>query len=151
MNITNKGYEWDFPPGTYYLGDPCYVISAPLNPYGKRRNSAFFECKEGTVWVAGTAHGDGYFPIYRFDGDTMKPGQVGNIAVDSGTIGVVPIHLVETTAEKNFRTLGKILRMKEGFSVYEAEGSITMCSQSIGYHVETRDLFFEEMLKGSKS
>ena len=78
------------PPGSYYLGDPCY--SVPDGDWGELLSSC--DCFQASpvgkvrgfeVLAFGTAHGDGVYEDQR-----------GNVyGVDSGLIGLVPVELCD--------------------------------------------------------
>jgi hypothetical protein len=75
------------PPGTYYLGDPCYTV--PNELWQELLESCdYFDTPEGTVYgytviAFGTAHGDG---VYSDRAGNFYP-------VDAGLIGLVPVGL----------------------------------------------------------
>lgn len=81
----------ELPPGKYYLGDPCYILSRKdyenvvlgqiFGSRGDGSGKFSLRGKEGVVFS--TFYGDGAF---AFD--------AGYVCVDSGTIGLIPEGLV---------------------------------------------------------
>ncbi len=77
-----------FPAGTYYVGDPCYIFN---KSWGKILNdNQYFESDVTIIdgvecFVAPTKYGDGSYQ----DNSNRK------YFVDSGTIGVLPIEMIE--------------------------------------------------------
>ena len=124
-----RGEESDhiwFPPGTYYIGDPCYVIPDHewmdyLDTYPKHPNPHIgwidgiaVTFKGHKCWHSGTAYGDG---SYR-DNEGHEYG------VDAGIIGIIPIELCEKTID-NVETneLGRIVTFDKRFKVYVEKDS----------------------------
>lgn len=120
--------------GRYFVGDPCYPF--PNNGPDRRQwhrmlNACnyFDGYPVGTVTVKGQT-----FPVLGFStayGDGGYPGTDGVIyAVDSGTLGLVPMDLVEAFARENddewLCQLGSIVNFPEGFiAKVEGEGKMT--------------------------
>lgn len=82
--------EIEFPPGVYYVGDPCYVLSDDIYDtwWGEKTGyaSGVIETPKGTFLVANTEYGDG---TYRDEDGTRYP-------VDSGTLALVPWDMCDT-------------------------------------------------------
>lgn len=123
-----------FQPGTYYVGDPCYVIADDkwdefLEPYWATCGGEFMFAGH-QVAAYSTAHGDGVY----FDQDGNQYG------VDAGMIGVIPMELVtkRSAAEVQKLQLGAFIEFKEPFSTEEDGGTII-----IG-HVEIPTDYMEE-------
>lgn len=80
-------------PGQYFIGDPSYPLSGDDKWREILDSSDYFEKVKGTcqgfpVYGISTAHGDGgYFDQY----------EEFEYAVDSGTIGLVPLEICDTT------------------------------------------------------
>lgn len=98
--------------GTYFVGDPCYVINdkewhiyLDACDYG---NINPFQFNGHSAWVDNTAFGDGVY----YD-------QHGNqFPVDSGLIGVTPIEVCDQAEVNNAleRQLGVIISPEKDFS-----------------------------------
>ena len=112
----------EFPPGVYYIGDPCYVIpgeqwdeyidvvSAESNDTGMFHGSP--------TWSHYTAHGDGEY----YNGSRSMA-----LPVDSGTIGVVPEALwAANLSEDDIAQLGYIFTSKSGFKAHYNNGVFTI-------------------------
>ena len=119
------------PAGTYYIGDPCYVISDSSDAEGIEEWHAFldasgilsdsnptdggeFEYKGHMVWMNHTAYGDGSY----LD-------QHGNeYGVDAGLIGTVPVEVADK--EKLDRTVkdkyGHLQTFEHNISVEYTDG-----------------------------
>jgi hypothetical protein len=110
-----------FKAGTYYIGDPCYVINDRLWSEwcdilfsDKDYNSNYtqgrtFEFKGHKVATGGTKWGDGSY------GD--------GFSVDSGSIGIVPEALItERYALERINELGKIITFDKEFEVEIGNG-----------------------------
>lgn len=76
-------------PGTYYIGDPCYIL--PNRDWSKILNQTnyfdgeIYQLYGKNVWGHGTAYGDGSYPD-----------QFGNsYPVDAGLIAVIPIEICD--------------------------------------------------------
>lgn len=118
----------NLPPGTYYVGDPCYAVEEQdkwmrqLSSVWSEKDSSFaFNDHYGTIakdpennhwWAAhDTAFGDGIY----FDQDGWRYG------VDAGILGVVP----EEYAEDNALDLMRKVEFKTPFDiVYSDENGL---------------------------
>jgi hypothetical protein len=138
------------PSGTYYIGDPCYVVPDegwmqmieetnyfnlfPSGDFrmGRRHNPkhlqyGVFLCHPDDVnppyymAVSLTAYGDGSFPC-REDG-----GYIGMCEVDAGLIGVIPIEMIMSFNADLTRALvlGIIHDFINSFSIEYENGIIT--------------------------
>jgi hypothetical protein len=109
------------PAGTYYIGDPCYVIpdddwmdyldSWPVHPnphIGWKDGAARYKGK--TCWHAGTAYGDG----------TYEDQYEHTYGVDAGLIGIVPIDLCKGTT-RQLQRLGQVVIFNKSIQVYRDE------------------------------
>ena len=81
----------------FYVGDPCYVLPDEIY-YGIWEDKYNFEdglieTPEGNWLVHGTLYGDGYYDGY---------------SVDSGTLSVIPAHLIAEDKAKDALRFGKI-------------------------------------------
>ena len=89
-NEPRKHHKETMPAGTYFVGDPCYVIpdddwTAFVNPYCQdyRDGDGLQMFKGVKVFAASTSCGDG---CYRGNNGKLY-------GVDSGLLGIVPFHL----------------------------------------------------------
>lgn len=101
-------FKKTFPPGTYYIGDPCYVVSDD-NWDKLLDDTDFFENEsqsyKGVQILAGdTMYGDGEYE----DNYGRKYG------VDAGLIGIMPIDVIDKKYE-NIEELGSIVEFDENF------------------------------------
>jgi hypothetical protein len=80
----------ELPAGTYYIGDPCYVIrdwDEFLNVCGTDK---FFTFRGYKIFMSYTAYGDGVY---------VDVEEGGEYPVDSGSIGAIPTALCCTPAD----------------------------------------------------
>lgn len=113
-----------FGPGTYYLGDPCYVLNNHIyyNVWGNEHNyeegiiTVVHEGQEHCFAVARTCYGDGEYL------DQNRKGY----PVDSGTIALIPFALWEkglTATDIVEKFLGNVLKAKDSV-VFSAEDGV---------------------------
>jgi hypothetical protein len=104
------------PPGKYYIGDPCYVFQDAT--WDRLLETALEDLQHGEItefdgrqlWGHATMHGDGVFE----DQNGVEYG------VDTGTLGAVPIELIDDPAgEEN----GTIVDAPNGLSVEHDNGT----------------------------
>lgn len=108
-----------FPPGKYYIGDPCYVINDDdwmdyLDTYPKHPDPGagwidgiLVTYKGLPCWHDGTAWGDGgYLDQHGHE-----------YSVDAGIIGVIPFELC-TKQEYDIEELGRVHEFEDEFLVY---------------------------------
>lgn len=116
-----RGQESDhirFEPGTYYIGDPCYVIKdddwmAYLESYGEGWGQGQATTFQGhKVWHNGTNFGDGCYP--GSDGHSY--------AVDAGIIGIIPEALIFNKYD-HIAELGRIVKFDKPFFVWSDNDS----------------------------
>ncbi len=102
-----------FKAGKYYIGDPCYVIANEdwSEFVNKSFDHEFFKHKGVDVFVGGTRYGDG---VYQDD-------QGNDYAVDSGTIGLIPVKFVDEDDQSTYE-LGSIVEFSEDFLVTYFDG-----------------------------
>lgn len=100
--------------GKYYVGDLCYVINdkhwdelGEQTDWFQKGNN--FQFKEQTVFVSGTAHGDGRF--------SDNSGRV--YCVDAGLIGVIPFDVIDDNFEGKG---GQIIEFEKDFTAHEGKG-----------------------------
>lgn len=103
--------------GTYYIGDPCYVLSDKnFEELCLHQDKLGYpiEIEGEVVYFDRTAHGDG---VYRDNKRRIYP-------VDTGTIAIIPISLVD--AEKllsNFQYFSPVIKkFKDDFTVDSDDG-----------------------------
>lgn len=135
-NEVTKTHE--FPAGIYVVGDPCYTISeadwlAMLDETGyfgyksKRESdgtpvnnwdSGAYIYKGNRCWTHSTYFGDGE---YRVKSGSRN---IGNLGVDSGEIGIIPIEVMENipaAIEGGF--VGSLVyHFQEPFYVFYSDG-----------------------------
>lgn len=98
-------------PGTYFIGDPCYVMSKTHDSWVEKLESCnYFQepyTERGKTAIAfSPAWGDGVY----FDQDGWEYG------VDAGLIGAVPLDLLDTSLEEiEERCLGRMVTFSEPF------------------------------------
>jgi hypothetical protein len=92
-----------FGPGTYYIGDPCYVMKDEFydGVWGKKHGyeSGVYNINGVMFAVDGTAYGDG-----DYNGSDGK-----RYGVDSGTIGVVPKELWDEKGAARANSSGRVV------------------------------------------
>ncbi len=108
--------------GKYYIGDPCYVIDDNWEGFldvGQARKS-----EENETFIFG-----GYecFFASTSDGDGTFKDNLGNeYDVDSGTIGIIPIELLQMTEEYiKENKCGNVVEFDEEFNVKSISGIFT--------------------------
>lgn len=80
--------KFNLPAGSYYIGDPCYVIRD--KDWEKvcdvlSNTSGVLNVLSLPFFMAGTAYGDG----------TYQDNDQNEYPVDSGTLGAVPVELID--------------------------------------------------------
>lgn len=107
--------EYNFPAGTYYVGDPCYVI--PDVHWGDFCDSMMTECIfriQGYPMLGlYTAYGDGTYKV--------RDEKLPNIDVDSGTIGLVPVEVISHENREHYSK--QIVTFENDFIVYLDKGN----------------------------
>ena len=125
------------PAGKYFVGDPCYAVPDAkwmrvleetgylglyATPESMRQNMNQYDGDKYGMWLfegvaigaSSTKYGDGGY----FD-------QNGNCySVDSGTLGVVPVELIESFDEYALNTLGRMVDFRTPFTVEYSEGIV---------------------------
>jgi hypothetical protein len=103
-------FKKNFPKGTYYIGDPCYVVddehwSQLLDDtdYFQKEDQSY---KGHQILAGDTAYGDGtYVDNFRRE-----------YGVDAGLIGILPIEAVDNKYG-NIEELGSIVEFENDFVV----------------------------------
>jgi hypothetical protein len=114
------------PAGTYYVGDLCYVVRDDdwgdfcegMYPEDGSERRGIFETAEGVNYANfGTKYGDGCYGDY----------QLRQYAVDSGTIGCIPVCALKEFDAEEIEHLGNVVEFPTAFEVgYDSEsGTIT--------------------------
>lgn len=113
-----------FTPGTYYVGDLCYVLEDRWDEIcdlifdENNVCSGSFNLRDGTRFALyNTAYGDGSFHD-----------QHGNsYSVDSGSIGVVRLFSIERTADQiSEEDLGHVIEFDKAFNCWYDNGKINI-------------------------
>ncbi len=105
-----------FKAGTYYIGDPCYVLSE--KDWDKiLGNDGHSTIKGKDVFFAGTAYGDG----------TYEDQNKNEYPVDTGCIGIFPVEVCLKTKLKEVpkRKMGMIFTFDADFEVSANNGNFT--------------------------
>jgi len=120
---------YHMPAGTYYFGDPCYVIRETWTDV--LEDTDFMEDFTNTQLVlraGSTAHGDGtYMGNDRFSGHQF--------GVDAGLLGFVPVNEM-TVSPEYAADYGSIIEMNEPFrfetdnGVYSVNGTVIVDTSS---------------------
>ena len=112
----------EFPPGRYFVGDPCYVID-PDNEKHINAWDAFCECDDrdatGTAYVVdGITMGS----VYTEYGD----GQYDGFYVDSSTLGAASIDHLDEAAITDLAKYGRIVTFNRSFTVSSHGSKVTI-------------------------
>lgn len=117
-----------FDKGTYYVGDPCFVLGegeyeklldTQVNKETRDRGETAL--LKGSIWCHSTAYGDGDFKGARGE----------RYAVDSGMLSVIPFGLADIEKLKKLGNLGVIEHFKEPFECSYKDGRFTLGHLSI--------------------
>jgi len=117
----------EFPPGRYYVGDPCYVIdNTDWDILGE--NTAWFGCDPDKLPVSN--YNDGVFEFnghkcfaYHTQwGDGVYTFGRMEFGVDAGLLSVIPVEAIKDDQFENAEGLGKIFEFKVPFKVWYEEG-----------------------------
>jgi hypothetical protein len=103
------------PPGTYFIGDPCYVFSRDawrrlINQTNCFEDDDIVNFDGQDMYAFGTSDGDG---VYQ-DQNGVEYG------VDSGNLGVVPIELIDNPEGEEH---GTTITADEGMRVQHRDGT----------------------------
>lgn len=127
--------SYTLPAGIYWIGDPCYIFpnDGPLSDYWDKVlcvpgfPDIDHHVKVGPVelWCAPTYYGDGGY----YSGDF---GDGFEFAVDSGTIGIVPLETVSfLNGPDTNPELGFIVEFEEEFQVIFDNGTFIFGGKEI--------------------
>lgn len=128
--------------GTYYVGDPCYVLKdyngfdwrSLLNKHDYFMERGYYQLKGETAYIAGTEYGDG---VYL---DLVSNKQ---FPVDAGLLSIIPIELLSNvdgngkychimTFEEDFKC-----RYHDGFLTAESvDGKVLMSIDTAQHHLD---------------
>ena len=109
------------PPGEYYIGDPCYVISDNHDTWMEYVQEIYENVspvpykyfKDKKIFCHGTAYGDGVY-FDQFD---------NNYGVDAGLIGATPTDICEIKKDdKNIKDLVVVHNFKKEFECFYEKG-----------------------------
>jgi hypothetical protein len=104
------------PPGTYFIGDPCYVFDNDRDTWDRLLTVQGFgdgkvvEFEGHQLWAASTKYGDG----------TYRDQNGAEYGVDSGMLGAVPIELIESPVGEED---GRMIEAPNGLTVSEENGT----------------------------
>ncbi len=129
----------EFKAGRYYVGDLCYVINDEhWDELGEKTNwfqdSDSFEFKGKTVFIAGTAYGDG----------TYSDNCGLDYSVDAGVIGCIPYEIIDNNFEGEG---GQILDFEKNFIAYEEGGTFYFGNREIytkDFDEEDDEYYFDD-------
>ena len=105
MKIEHKSFKAEFKAGTYFIGDPCYVLRDDLyDKWGTDNN--YSDGNYGYFAVGSTAYGDGIY-------EDIASGK--NYFVDAGILGIVNMDYSkqEFPYVYSLNELGSIITVKE--------------------------------------
>lgn len=115
-------------PGTYYIGDLCYVIQGQAwqelvdlcYPDDETDElQGVFQLSDGRkLAIYSTAHGDGTYPAYDSSSSTS-----GECPVDSGSVGCIRVEDISADS-KDMTRHGLVYEFTKPFTVYESAGTI---------------------------
>lgn len=115
----DKDIFWKYPPGTYYIGDPCYIMSdIDYDKMGETNDwelSGVFDINGSKVAVDHTAYGDGSY--HGSDGTEF--------GVDAGIIGIVPEVLFDKEKKRGWLG-GKIVKASQDLVFHAKDGLFTI-------------------------
>lgn len=127
--------KYILPPGTYYIGDPCYVIEKNWDRLCEITDiqAGQYEMDGNKFVFMPTMHGDGVY-------EDRQGRQYG---VDAGVLAVVPVGLLERTTEKKgerpLETLSYIASFTEDLVVsISKQKTLTICSGTEKIAIETK-------------
>jgi len=110
------------PPGTYYVGDLCYVMHNEWDEFCELTTKGM-RCLEGEFQLADGRRFATFSTMY---GDGEYYDQYGNAyPVDAGLIGCIRVE--DLTEEIQFE-VGKVCQFNYEFEVYSQDGVITIGS-----------------------
>lgn len=109
--------ERKLPPGVYYIGDLCYVMTDEWDEFCDNldHDEEVCQLKSGKKYMwASTSHGDGTYTD-----------QYGNeYPVDAGLIGAILLRDIDQTNLDNNTSLGTVVVISEPFTVYREDDVI---------------------------
>lgn len=126
----NKNTRATMPSGTYFIGDPCYILQnadaiTDNDEWGKIVDMLFdkdghhidgqFEWKGRKIYIAGTAYGDGLYT----DQENHR------YSVDAGLLGAIPIEFCLPGNLKELKRLGQIVMFVSPFICDMKDGNMT--------------------------
>lgn len=132
------------PAGTYYIGDPCYVIP-DAEWDGVLQTSGYFghdDHKRGGIFQ----HRGLWYAAYstRYGDGTYRDGSNRAYPVDSGTIGAVPVELAKLEDEEGPIFGCHLISFREPFQVSEHNGVIRIGKITIDTAESDNDEYDDE-------
>lgn len=129
-----------FQPGAYYVGDPCYVY--PNSEWGdfcdvmivdNNTLDGFFEYEGVPFFVGSTRYGDGSYPLIA------GRATINTLAVDSGTLSIIPLELIEKWRAKIEHGLSGVVSLNENTGVSHEQGDFEFGHYAIVTSYEQED------------
>ena len=107
MSIEHKSFRAEFGAGTYFIGDPCYVLKDEL--YDEWGNESDYADGDYEYFAVGsTCYGDG---VYY---DEYSKSEFG---VDAGILGVVDMRYAKDNCDINLlNKLGRIIKVEDSLT-----------------------------------
>ena len=106
------------PAGTYWIGDPCYVITPWTqwleDEYFDNVGELFFNYNDLTICAMDTEGGDGNYPTNGY----------GHVGVDAGMISAIPLEALKDKKISELENDGFVVKMKRDFTVGYHDGTI---------------------------
>lgn len=124
------------PPGTYYVGDPCYVfehdnwidlLDAICNLGGDLSGNKVYVSECGLIWMHQTEFGDGQYLGYG----SMISGGHFMFPVDAGVLGLVDVRYISEEKREYADGLGVFIEVSEPSYVNERNWVIEICGITI--------------------
>ena len=112
----------------YYIGDPCYVVCDDLwdefcdilhgdktkEGYTAYHDYLYMSVQGVTIFVCGTAYGDGVYPC------EVDYNHVGRCGVDAGLLSIIPMSAVKVWGKcDDVERLGVVIKAQKGYPTYD--------------------------------
>ena len=155
--MTNtKEKSFTLPKGTYYIGDPCYVLSNEdyqtlLNENDLLLKTEVVTFKGKELFILGDGVGDGQFDITDISDDDEDEQWSSFISVDSGCWGVIPVELLinDKMTEDMLWKAGMVI---DSFDIEDEDGPVKSFDVDVFYEdnlpVEVYIIYYKVNIKG---